>query len=363
MAKESLGYVELEWSCPFCGGRNPGRSKVCVHCGAAQPADVKFEKAAEDKIVTDAAALEAAKAGPDIHCAYCGTRNPGTAKTCAQCGADLTEGTKRETGQVVGAKEDKAAMLVCANCGTENEPSALKCKNCAALLKKPEATPRPQPAPVTATRGASAGGPGMIFGILALLLLCGAIAFFFMRGSRTEETRAEVIDAYWERSVIILAPLPSQRNAWRDQVPAGAANVSCTLRERGRSTFQTQNSKQVCGTPYIVDQGSGFGEVVQDCVYIVYDDYCSFTVIALLPLRTVVESGRDANPRWPQPQLASDQQLGQRNETYQVVFDVDGKRFTVPVRDVNEYQRYRIGSEWQVEVNGFGSIVSIQPAD
>lgn len=361
MAKESLGYVELEWTCPFCGGRNPGRSRVCVHCGAAQPADVKFEKAAEDKIVTDAAALEAAKAGPDIHCAYCGTRNPGNAKTCAQCGADLTEGTKRESGQVVGAKEDKKATLVCANCGTENEPSALKCKNCAALLKKPEAPP-PPPAPA-ATRSSSAGSPVMILGIVAALLLCGAIAFFFMRGSKTEQGTAEVVDAYWERSVIILAPLPSQRNAWRDQVPAGANNVSCSQRERGRSAFQTQNSKEVCGTPYIVDQGSGFGEVVQDCEYIVYDDYCSYTVIALLPLRTVVESGRDANPRWPEPQLASEQKLGDRNETYQVVFDVDGKRYTVPVRSVDEYRRYQIGSEWLVEVNGFGSIVSIQPAN
>ena len=65
MAKESLGYVELEWTCPFCNTRNPGRAKVCRNCGAAQPKDVQFHQAGEDKIVTDQEGLEMAKGGPD----------------------------------------------------------------------------------------------------------------------------------------------------------------------------------------------------------------------------------------------------------------------------------------------------------
>jgi len=88
MAKGSLGYVELEWVCPFCGGRNPGRVKVCGNCGAAQPKDVQFQQAAQNVIVTDAEALESIKVGPDIHCPFCGTRNPGNAATCSRCGGD-----------------------------------------------------------------------------------------------------------------------------------------------------------------------------------------------------------------------------------------------------------------------------------
>jgi hypothetical protein len=41
-------------------------------------------------MVTDEKAVQAAQAGADIHCAFCGTRNPATAKVCSQCGADLT---------------------------------------------------------------------------------------------------------------------------------------------------------------------------------------------------------------------------------------------------------------------------------
>jgi hypothetical protein len=101
--------------------------------------------------------------------------------------------------------------------------------------------------------------------------------------------------------------------------------------------------------------------MVQDCEYIVYDDYCSFSVIAILPLRTVVETGRDTNPRWPQPQLAADQQLGQRSERYQIIFEVDGKQYTVTTSTLDEYLRYQAGTEWQVEINGFGDVVSIEP--
>ncbi len=39
-----------------------------------------------------------ASAGADIHCGFCGTRNPATATICSQCGADLKEGKARQAG-------------------------------------------------------------------------------------------------------------------------------------------------------------------------------------------------------------------------------------------------------------------------
>jgi ribosomal protein L40E len=359
MAKGSLGYVELEWVCPFCGGRNPGRVKVCGNCGAAQPKDVQFQQAAQNVIVTDAEALESIKVGPDIHCPFCGTRNPGNAATCSRCGGDLTDAEKREAGQVLGAAEDKAETLTCQYCGTENAATALKCKNCGAALAVP--SPAVEAAPIAAGSRSAGLNPMIILGAVAALVLCGVLAFFMFRTAQTDTQTGTVVDSFWERSIVILAPIPSQRQAWDEQVPRDAFNVSCTERARGRSQFPTQNSEEVCGTPYIVDQGTGFGEMVQDCEYIVYDDFCTFTVIALLPLRTVVETGRDANPRWPQPQLAADQQLGQRNERYQIVFDVDGRQYTVTTSKLDEYRRYQLGTEWQLEINGFGNVVSIEP--
>ena len=89
---EDRKFIELEWVCPNCDSRNKGSKKTCENCGASQPDNVKFQRAADEKIVTDEKAVEAAKAGADIHCGFCGTRNPGNAVTCSQCGGDLKEG-------------------------------------------------------------------------------------------------------------------------------------------------------------------------------------------------------------------------------------------------------------------------------
>src|SRR5512134_1195914 len=98
-SRRTIGYIQNEWTCPNCGTRNKGGIKTCENCGAPQPENVQFELPAEQKLVTDKAALNAAKAAADIHCGFCGTRNPATAETCSQCGADLKEGKKRESGR------------------------------------------------------------------------------------------------------------------------------------------------------------------------------------------------------------------------------------------------------------------------
>ena len=102
--------------------------------------------------------------------------------------------------------------------------------------------------------------------------------------------------------------------------------------------------------------------MVQDCEYIVYDDYCEYTVIQLQPIGVVEESGSDLNPFWPETRLESDQQLGERDETYEITFDVGGETYTYQTTDANEFAGFQRGSEWQLEINGFGDIVGIQPA-
>ena len=62
---ESMGFVELEWVCPNCDSRNRGSIKTCQNCGAPQPTNVKFQRAADEKIVTDEKSVAAAKAAAD----------------------------------------------------------------------------------------------------------------------------------------------------------------------------------------------------------------------------------------------------------------------------------------------------------
>lgn len=361
MAKHSLGYTELEWVCPFCNTRNRGRAKVCVNCGAPQPKDVKFEQAAEDKKVTDQEGLEMAQAGPDIHCPFCGTRNPGNAVKCSRCGGDLTEGERREAGQVLGAQQTKPAPdVICDYCGTANPAANTKCVNCGSPLGK--AAPKPAAAPAPATAPARMNPAFLIIGGIAALLICGVIAFFVMRGTRTETNLARVSDVNWTRSIVVLGYAPVTHSDWADEIPQNAEVNSCDERERGRSAFPTENSEEICGTPYIVDEGTGFGEMVQDCEYIVYDDYCQFTVVELQPVGVIDESGSDLNPFWPETRLDQDQQLGERRETYQISFDVDGDTVVYETKNAAEFAQFQPGSEWELDINGFGNIVDIQPA-
>ena len=147
--KESKGFIELEWVCPNCESRNKGSKKTCENCGAPQPENVQFQRAADEKIITDEKTAQAAKAGADIHCGFCGTRNPATATTCSQCGGDLKEGKARQAGQILQAAPTPPKVVTCTNCGTENPGSERTCKQCGSPL--PKVTPEQRPVPVQAS--------------------------------------------------------------------------------------------------------------------------------------------------------------------------------------------------------------------
>lgn len=357
MTQKELGYVELEWTCPVCKTRNPGTQSTCSGCGAAQPENVTFETPVQADLTEDKEKVERAKAGPDIHCAFCGARNASTAKVCRQCGADLTQGKARESGSVVGAyAPNTGAMVRCASCGMDNPASARQCVRCGAPLGKdiiapppPAATPQPMPA--------SGGKMGMIiFAVVAVLIVVGA-GWFLTSLFRTSDTIASVVDARWERSIAIMGPVPVRANGWRDEVPAGAAQLSCRQEVRSTSDSPQPGASEVCGTPYTLDTGTGMGRVVQDCEYQVYDDYCSYMTTQWGVIDTVVSSGVGLAPQWPGATVASGQELGQRTERYVCVVQVDGKRYDFPLRTVDAYERCEPGSQWSISVNGLGDVV------
>src|SRR6266508_16886 len=133
-SKRTVGYIQLEWTCPNCNSRNPGDMKTCQNCGAPQPENVQFEQPVEQKMVTDENAIKAAQAGADIHCPFCGTRNPATAKVCSQCGADLKEGRARQSGRVMVPVQSIPKTVTCKNCNTENPSTNKVCSKCGAPL-------------------------------------------------------------------------------------------------------------------------------------------------------------------------------------------------------------------------------------
>lgn len=362
MARKTVGYVHMEWTCPNCNSRNPGTAEVCASCGAPQPEDVQFQQAVQEKLVEDEKLIARAQAGPDVHCPFCGARNPASAAQCSKCLADLTDAAAREKGRVAGAhRTGKADDVTCPFCGAANAAANLKCTQCSSPLPHPEkeAAPRPQP---KAPQGQGRGRAGMWIALAAALLVlaCGAL---IVLTNRTEETIGRVAGVSWTRTVMIEGLGPVEYETWLDQIPNDAEIGLCREELRYTSPNPQPNSVEVCGTPYTVDTGTGVGEVVQDCEYQVYDDMCAYTVLEWQVVDQVSASGADFTPAWPTFQLTADQREGEREETYEVIFDTDGRSYTYRPRSVDELQMFDAGSRWILHINAFNAVREVEPAN
>ena len=359
MTKKTVGYVHLEWECPACGTRNKGIDKICRSCGAAQPADVDFEQVAQETLIADERIIAQAKAGADIHCPFCGTRNSATAVQCSQCLADLSEAQARASGKVVGAHQNKAVPdVACTHCGSLNSGTAQHCINCGAVLPRPEKPAKSEPAKPKAAP-MSKTTRFILFGILGLVVIaCIAI---IVLSSRTEEVVGEVQDVSWEYSVLVEALTPVEVQDWHDEVPANADVLSCREEIRRVQPNPAPNSVEVCGTPYTIDTGTGVGEVVQDCEYQVYDDLCTYTELQWQDFDLVSLTGNDFDPEWPNPALAQDQRFGQSTESYEVVFNADGRTYTYHPDSFDEYVQFEDGDRWILEVNALNNVRSVTP--
>ena len=359
MTQETLGYIELEWTCKRCGTKNPGSQKMCSSCGAAMEAQDQFELPAQQVLFTVSAEAEATQAGPDVYCPYCGTRNLASAKTCSQCKAELGEATAREAGQVLGAfQTGPVAEQPCPYCGQPNPPNAPRCAKCGGdLVKKPAPTPGGAPAtPIRPNR------LGIALGVGALILLCICAIAFFALSTRTTDATGVVQSLTWERTIQIMEQRAVARETWSDQIPSGADKGTCTRKVRSTQSQPAAGAEKVCSTPYVIDQGSGKGKVVQDCNYNVYDDWCRYSIKEWQAVNQAVARGSDANPYWPELSLRPDQREGEREESFLVTLSVKGKTYTYSAPNAAEFARFAPGSQWTFKVNALGGVSSLQPA-
>ena len=354
MTQKTIGYVELEWTCKNCGTRNPGTTKTCQSCGAPMEASAQFELPSEQKLVTDEAKIERAEQGPDLHCPYCGARNPAKAENCSQCGASLKEANLRQSGEVLGAyQESQAPDVACPACKSPNPSNAAFCIQCGANLTKTSATTPAPMKPVSQSRKRF-----IPIGAIILVFICLAGLAFVYMGSRTQEMNGRVQSVHWERSIEIQALGPVQHEDWKDQMPADAVIGTCTQRYRLTQSEPAPGAEEVCGTPYTVDTGSGMGKVVQDCQYKIYADWCSYTQQDWITVNQALAQGDDLAPRWPALSLETGQREGEQQESYLVQFDVNGKNYSYVTDDPQEYSAFTPGSQWILKVNALGGIQS-----
>lgn len=361
MPKKTIGVVKLGWRCPSCHTMNPGPLKTCTACGNPQPENVQFENMPEQELVTDAAAVEAVKKGADIHCPYCGTRNPVDAKTCSQCNGDLVGGAQRKSGEVVGAfTPGKAAKVPCPTCGTLNEANASRCVSCGAGLagNQDKVTPGPT-APVASGKKRS---PVFLAGMAVLIcVLVGACIALITFLTRTKELTGTVTGGEWTRTINVEQLADVTKNDWKDAIPSGAVVGACEPRLNHTSDQpEGSNYKEVCGTPYTVDTGTGYGQVVQDCTYDIYMDYCSYATQEWQLYQPFTQTGQNFSPVWPQIVLGIGQREGARTESYKVFFDTNSGRMDYTTDNVDTFLQFTPASVWVLEVNSFGSITGFQ---
>ncbi len=349
--KESKGFVQLEWICPNCDARNPGPEKTCGSCGAPQPDNVKFQRAANEKIVTDEKLVQAAKAGADIHCGFCGTRNPATAVTCSQCGGDIKEGKARQAGQILQAAPTPPKAVTCANCGFENPGSANTCGQCGAPLPKTVAPSQTPAAAKAQGTGVSNTQPKkkinwMVFGGISAFLMVCCIALFMLFVLPSKTVEGTVTDVNWQTSVPVQEVQAVNYSNERGSPPSDAYNVSC----------QTE-SREVCEEKTI-DRGNGFAEVVQEC-HTETEQYCSYSVDEWTTIQTYSLQGNDLYPVYNQPSLSGEQRIGDTTETLTVYFSTPDGQETYTPGTVSEFQQFQIGSVWTLRLNALGGVLSV----
>jgi ribosomal protein L40E len=316
-------------------------------------------------LVQDEAKIQQAKSGPDIHCPYCGARNPAGTERCKVCGGGLQGGEARQVGQVLGALPTGSAEPVkCATCGALNAASATRCESCGALLPKPQAAPPPAAAKPVKPAGRIPIGLIAVVGIL-LVVACIAIALLSggdRGGGVTQQVSGQVSDAAWKRVILVQALLPVQRQGWEPEVPSGATVGDCQERLYRTLDEPAAGSVEVCGTPYVVDTGTGVGEVVQDCQYQVFENYCTYTVMGWQAIAPIVLAGEGLNAAWPSQRLSDQQREAGREEEYVVTFQTEEGpvRFAVP--SLEQFRQFTQGSRWNLEIDSRGRVVGVEPA-
>lgn len=375
MAQKVVGYREMLWTCPNCGAKNPGSSRVCKSCGASMGEEVKFEQQTAAGMIKDEKIIEQAAKGPDIYCAYCGNRNPAGAAKCSRCGADLSEGKEREHGtEHVAHLDEKPTpeQLICPACGAANPAGTLRCKNCGTPLNvssQVEEITAPAQPPVQ-NKGC---GRGCIFIILALVLF-GIMILLFMGGGigmlggiglpqntpvPNSIVYAVVTEQNWQTSIQVIGPVDSRASGWEKDMPSDARNKRCQDKLYATYKDEVRGSVEVCGTPYAIDMGNGYEKFVQDCVYEVYEPYCEYTISKPGVIETRRANGSGPNPEMPFVESRYD--IGNQSASYSVkLTDENGQVYSLNPSNITDYRSFSVGSEYIIEVTGSGRIVNME---
>ena len=328
-----MAVREGAWDCPLCGRkRNRGPDKICVGCGKPRDVSVPFYLPEDAAEVTSAAALTAARSGPDWTCTQCSHANGGDAQFCGNCGMDRRDLAMARTASVV--------------------PVGV-------------ATPVPR-----RNRGCWGCSIGCFGAILLFLLLLWA--------GRPVERGLTVSGHEWKRVVNTEVFTTVVEDAWEGEVPRGVR-----LRSRRREVHHVnklpdgyttrQVTRQVPnGTRKVKtgtrDNGNGYFEDVfrEETVYKtvtetvrepryrddpVYRMKHVYEIEKWIPSQQAIGTGQNLAPVWPA--LARGTRETSRTETFIVHFRDDaGTDYTLDTYNEGQWRALQDGQKVKAKVQG-----------
>jgi hypothetical protein len=311
MRTENQGRYQMLWDCPFCGAEKllGLEHRHCPGCGSPQDPARRYFPDDDNKIAVEDHPYH----GADLVCSACEAPNAAKAEFCVTCGAPLTEGAKAvRLRQTQSAAEGAAHAADSAKAATAEHKAA----------KAPK--PPPEPAP-------SGGIPWKMIGCGALVM--GLIAVLLVVLLWKKEDAFTVAGHRWERTIAVEKNAVVKEEAWQDEVPRGATDLSC--REKDRGTKKVEDGEE-CQTKR-VDKGDGTFDQVKECHtkyrdVATQDQWCRYSVEKWTVDRTEKAAGKglDDKPTWPDAGIRQEgsclgcEREGKRSETYTVLLTSAG---------------------------------------
>lgn len=365
MASDTKGRFEMLWDCPGCGTEKllGLTHRHCPNCGAPQdPTRRYFPKEGEEIAVGDHPYQ-----GADVACPGCDTPNAAKAQFCVSCGGGL-EGAKAVAQRGEQAKGKAGFSEDTARAAAEEREANRQKERQAQMAAHAQSSGAPPPPKEGGGKGGLFGmlGAGVVVVGLILIGLCGA--FFFW----SKDAALEVTAQTWERTIEVETLTPTKDSAWKESVPAGAYDLSCSPAEKSKQRIA---DGQDC-TDKRRDKGDGSFEVVQDCKTRyreepVMADKCSYTVDTWKVSKTEKALGAVTTPAtWPAVSLSNPgtcvgcQREGARKETYTVALvDQEKAEHSCDLPE-DRWRAMAVGSKWKATVgvmSGALNCAQLQP--
>ncbi|MCC7209732.1 MAG: zinc ribbon domain-containing protein [Anaerolineae bacterium] len=330
---------QMLWDCRFCGTKKllGVEHRHCPNCGAAQDPQWRYFPSDEDK--KEVADPDYVYAGVDRICPFCGQPNSRNANFCKECGGDLS-GAQDAAVRAAIEKGSAADTGVAAD----------------VVLEKHQA----EMARIQGKTGQSAAMPKWlpIALILTLVVCVGLVAAFLFLRNSTYDVQVQVSDVSWERVVAIGQVTTLTGSGWRDSVPPGAYNQSCSPRQR---EYQVPEQYE-CGTTRI-DRGDGtFIEQPRYCTRMRTesrtDSWCSYSYDQIMHVRDARAGGGPDQPlQWPNLSLGFRETEMNREQKLIVRFTGLGDKanqtyeYVVPNEEESTWRQFRPGQTYSVKFN------------